>query len=251
MRKVGVVGVIVTCLILGAMVSAQRPQDTLLQAEAAYQEGNYASAAQLYQSLVETGIQSAALYQNLGSSYYQLGELGWALLYLRRAQLLDPRYRPIEINLRFVLQERIDRLEGEAELIDSLGTLTNTLLTLEELAWMTFGLWTLWFGLAAQSVLNSSWRGRVRTLIAGIGVVLLICLVLLLIRSYVMYQRPPAVVTVLSAQVMSGPGEDYLPLYEVYAAAEMRLLEERDGWARFILPDGRTGWISLEAVERV
>ncbi|MDX1994826.1 MAG: hypothetical protein SF029_20755 [bacterium] len=251
MRNVGMVGIIVVCLMLGVMGWAQTPQDTLLQAEAAYQQGDYVTAAPLYQSLIDSGFQSAALYQNLGSSYYQMGELGWALLYLRRAQVLDPRYRPLEINLRFVLEERIDRLNGEAELIDSLGTLTNDLLTLEELAWITFGLWTLWFGLVAQSVLNTRWRGRLRILVAGMGVVLLICVALLLVRSYVTYQRPPAIVTALSAQVMSGPGEDYLPLYEVYTAAEMRLLDERSGWARFLLPDGRTGWISLAAVERV
>jgi len=68
------------------------------------------------------------------------------------------------------------------------------------------------------------------------------------IRSYVVYQRPLAVVVDFSAQVMSGSDNGYLPLYELYSAAEMRLLEEEGDWVRFVLPDGRQGWINQSAL---
>jgi SH3-like domain-containing protein len=50
---------------------------------------------------------------------------------------------------------------------------------------------------------------------------------------------------------MSGPGEDYLELYRLYAAAELRVLETHDDWARFVLPDGRQGWVERDNIELI
>ena len=81
--------------------------------------------------------------------------------------------------------------------------------------------------------------------------IVLISLMLLGSRIFVEQQRPVAVIVSPSAQVMSGPGQDYLPLFSLMTAAEVRLLEARAGWVRVVLPDGLQGWLPVEALERV
>jgi len=69
-------------------------------------------------------------------------------------------------------------------------------------------------------------------------------------RVFVESNRPAAL-AVSDAVVMSGPGEDYLEIYRLYSAAELRILEQRGDWVRFILPDQRQGWIQKAAIEIV
>jgi uncharacterized protein YgiM (DUF1202 family) len=54
-----------------------------------------------------------------------------------------------------------------------------------------------------------------------------------------------------AVQVMSGPGEKYLELFELHTAAEVTIVDTRGEWTRFHLPDGREGWIPNAAIERV
>ena len=72
---------------------------------------------------------------------------------------------------------------------------------------------------------------------------MLLAVGLLSARVYVETQQPVAVVLSETVEVMSGPGDNYLPLFSLYEAMEIRVLEERDGWLRFALADGRQGWI--------
>ena len=60
--------------------------------------------------------------------------------------------------------------------------------------------------------------------------------------------RGVAVVTSPVIQVMSGPGDNYLPLYRLFSAAELRLDAFQDNWARFSLGDGREGWVLRDAI---
>jgi hypothetical protein len=70
-------------------------------------------------------------------------------------------------------------------------------------------------------------------------------------RVYTSVFRPAAVVTAEVAPIMSGPGGNYLEIYQLHAAAELRMLEERGDWAHFVQPDGREGWIQVSNFEKV
>jgi len=60
--------------------------------------------------LQEGGVRNARLLYNIGNTYFLLGDLGRAMLYLRRAELLDPTDRNLRHNLGFVRSQRADRL---------------------------------------------------------------------------------------------------------------------------------------------
>ena len=89
-----------------ALVLANLPQtlpdsdtQTMRVADQLYASGQYAQAAQMYRPLAERGTANATLNYNLGTAYLQSGDLGSAILYLRRAQSLAPRDTDIESHL--------------------------------------------------------------------------------------------------------------------------------------------------------
>jgi len=82
-----------------------------LEANQAYENGDYQTAAALYESVLNEDIRSGMIYYNLGNCYVKLGEIGKALVSYRHAQQLLPRDGDLKFNLRYVLDQRKDRIE--------------------------------------------------------------------------------------------------------------------------------------------
>lgn len=52
-----------------------------------------------------------------------------------------------------------------------------------------------------------------------------------------------AVVLANEAEAKSGPGEDYVSLFNVHQGLECEVEEEREGWYLIYLPNGTKGWV--------
>jgi len=216
------------------------------QANAAYMAGDYDSAIGLYETLLADGFRDAAVFFNLGNAYYETGQLGLALLNYRRAQQIAPRDAILGKNIALARSERVDFQQGEARWIDRLAVSTQSFLTLPELGWPILVTWVLWWAGAGIWALRADWRSALRWPMALVGAGLLVGSVFFGSRYYVQDARPAAVVI-----VMSGPDNEYMFLFQLFAAAEMRILEVRGEWVRVILPDGRQGWVNRKAIEPV
>jgi tetratricopeptide (TPR) repeat protein len=234
---------IITTFLLLIILNTSQPVDVFHQANEAYLAGDYATAVTLYESMTASGYQDPNLYFNLGNAYFEMEDLGHALLNYRRAQQFIPRDRDLDRNLALVRALRVDVLSEETALIDSVAALTEPVMTTAELALVVFVLWTLWFALWGILFIRPSWQLRLRMWLFVVSAAMVCGSVLLTGRIFVNVQRPAAVITAFQAEAMSGPGMDYVPLFTLYSAAEGRVLERAEGWLRLLLPDGRQGWL--------
>ena len=245
---------LLSTLLLVGMVGAQDEPvsvDVMRQANAAYLDGDYDTAISLYETMLADGVGDAGVFFNLGNAYYETGQLGLALLNYRRAQQIAPRDAILGKNIALARSERVDFQQGEARWIDRLAVSTQSFLTLPELGWSILATWVLWWAGAGVWALRADWRSALRWPMAMVGAGLLVGSVFFGARYYVQDARPAAVVVDLSTPVMSGPGDDYVFLFQLFAAAEMRILEVRGEWARIVLPDGRQGWVNRKTIEPV
>jgi tetratricopeptide (TPR) repeat protein len=238
----------VLLLITGALSAQSDSAELLLQADTAYMTGDYETSQVLYETIIQEGFRDFRVYFNLGNAYYQSGDLGRALLNYRRAQEISPRDTDLADNLVLVRKERLDLQSDETGFTEGLAALTVGVLNLSELSVVVFFVWVLWFVLLGTAILKTAWRYRARIPLLLIGLALLIGLFLLGGR---LVTYPPAVVIDEVAQVRSGPGEDYLELYQLHAAAEIYVWETKNDWVQFALADGRLGWIPSKTVALV
>lgn len=220
-------------------------------AESAYAAGDYISAAQFFEvAIAAVGDPTAVppeLYYNLASAYFEADDLGLALVNALRAQRDMPRDPDLARTLALIRALRVDVLGDETALIDNIAGVTTGLLTSSELALITFVLWCLAFGLSLLRLLRPGLR-RFNAAIAVMSVIALVTLALLLGRWYVEAARPAVVVSAFTTEALSGPGDNYVPLFTLYNAAEGRILENEAGYVRMLLPDGRQGWLPAEDV---
>ena len=76
-----------------------------------YAKENYEAAISSFESVVNSGKQSAELYFNLGNSYYKLHKVAPAIYNYEKALLLSPNDSEIKTNIEFARKMAIDDIK--------------------------------------------------------------------------------------------------------------------------------------------
>ena len=236
---------------------AQDPEaaDLMAEANSRYERGEHAEAAQQYEALIDMGYEDAAIYHNLGSTYFEIGDLGRAILNYLRAQELSPRDPDILANLDLARARTIDRIGAERDsLVESVAYFGRRWATPSELGVLSLLLWAM-TGLAVSALLvfrRIPLGVFVRAVAAASAIGTLVSFSLLLTMLYANPYDHTGVVTVEAVEVVSGPGPQYAGEFTLRSGAEVRLVDSRQGWLRVSLPGGELhGWAPSHAIEAV
>lgn len=242
-------GLCVCLFALSGVFSAQVGAGDVAQlAQEAYERGDYEEAIALYETLINAGVEDVAVYFNLGNAHYEIGQLGWAMVYYLKAHHLTPRNDAINQQIARIRSERVDFFGEETDILTLIGTATNGIMTQGELETVTLLVWISWFSGACVWLWRPMWRKNLLGGLILLGGVLILLVGLFISREYVSARRPLAVIVPSSVDIMSGAGDEYLDLYRLFSATEIRVISEDDGWIRFHLPNGRQGWVPREAI---
>jgi len=267
------IGLTVTALMVSVVVGVQAStnmslsasnQQDMRTAEQLYRNGQYALAAETYQQVADQGFADATLYYNLGLSHLRAGDLGRALWGLRLAQQMEPRDESIQetlVEVRAQIAETASDSDGTlgaimeatgGSVVYQVANLTTNLFTLNELALMALGLWTLFALLLLVLVLrvqNRFLRRFAKIAAPVVGLALVVTGLTLGSRMYQYHSLTEAIVVANSVQLNSGPGTEYASRLVLPSGAEVNVLEQRGGWVNVMLDgNGPTGWAPADAV---
>lgn len=247
MKKIILLLFALSCMTLSVVAQ------TKTEADAAYRQGNFARAAELYEMGLRGGA-SFDLYYNLGNAYYRLNDYGKAVLNYQRALRIDPSDNKARFNLQLT----------QSKLKDQFGKP-------DEMFFITFG----------RALVN--WQSE-----HGWGVISIVMLVLALL-SILVYWFPRSVVfrkvgfcsflvffvlTILcnvfaavqlnnfkencqavvqtDANVNLSPEASAKVLYQLHEGTTVEITDSSiKGWYQVQLPDGTSGWLMASRVERV
>lgn len=230
-------------MLIALWLSMASVADWDIHAQQAYEAGNYVESIQHYQIAIDGGFQSAELYFNLGNSYFELGEIGNAMLYYLRARELSPRDEMIQAQIERLRAIRQDYQQDAHQWADYLDDVLGSFLRLDEMLWVGVFAWGYGCLLVSYLVIRRQIRQRPIFLIVNLIIIGFI-ISATAFRWHSAIYRPKAVIIAPITAVMSGASQDYLTLYHLHAGAEIRIIERQGGWARLTLPDGGSGWIN-------
>ena len=80
------------CLLVLCSLDRSMAAEDIARAKILFQQGDYKGAVTLYESLLQKRGPHSGLYYDLGTSYYEFGDLGHAVLAYERCLHLDPRH---------------------------------------------------------------------------------------------------------------------------------------------------------------
>jgi hypothetical protein len=234
---------------VGADLTAMSAADVL------YATGQYSESIQIFQQLIDQGVQESSVFYNLGNAYYRLGDYGRAILNYRRASQLNPRDADIKANLELALtMANVEAPEIALGPITLVSNITGNWLTLNEAALLALGLWLL------VSFLLISWRllfpegppSSVRFAVVATLILLLLVIMSLGTRTYTESLEPSGVVVAPVVTLRSEPGDEFNTDFEIVAGSSVELIEQQGEWIHLSGPgDTYRGWVPAGTVETI
>jgi len=215
-------------------------------------KGLYAQAAMRFERLVLAGgIRNGKLYYNIGNAYFRKGDLGRAILNYRRAERFTPNDPNLKQNLEYARSRRVDRIDQtqKARIFQTLLFWHYDLSATTRSFLFAAAFALFWTGAAIRRFYRKIPAG----LLAGSAVVALLLFGSLVAEHFLQIRNPAGVILADDVTGRKGDGITYQPSFKepLHAGIEFVLMENRGGWCRIRLSDGRECWIPETAAELI
>ena len=209
-----------------------------------YAEGRFADAAGAYETMIQSGVVSPALYFNHGNAEFKAGNLGQAIAAYRRAAQLAPRDAEVRANLEFVRSQ----VQGPTLHENRWAYWLNTL-TLNE--WTGLAATTFWlmFALLVATQLRPALKTMLRNLTRVAVAVVIASGACAGVDAAIHFSRQTVVVIAPEATARSGPFDEAQNAFAVHNGAELSVLDRRDNWLQVTDGSGGIGWLPRRQVE--
>jgi len=223
------------------------PSHVFLNANEAYLNSDFTTAASYYEDIISEGITNGTVFYNLGNSYLKTGETGKAILNYRKAEFFIPRDEDLQANLKYAHGQVLDNIECK-ELVSFLENFCFWYFKLNvyELLYFFLALNFLFWFLAA---IRLFYKGEILKTILYLNIFLLLVIgpsAGLKIYSHKLVKK--GVVTSKEVLVRSGSTINSTVLFKLHDGAEFEWVEEKGGWVKVRLCDGKKGWIQQKTV---
>ena len=87
------------CLLISNIYCNIDVQQRFNAGNSQYNDANYLTAIELYESILDDGFESAALYYNLGNAYFRQNYIGQSIWAYNKANKLNSRDKDLAISL--------------------------------------------------------------------------------------------------------------------------------------------------------
>lgn len=225
---------------------------TKAEGDSAYIKNDFASAIQIYESLLQQG-EAPEIYYNLGNCYYKTDDIARAILNYARALLLSPGNTDIRANLEIARSKTIDKVTPVPEIffITWIKSLVNSQ---SSDAWARTGIVS--FLLLLVSLAIFFFTQHIKWKKIGFSAAILFLIVTVLSNLFASQQksyltnRNDAIILSPSVTVRSTPSESGTSLFVLH---EGRKVEIKDNsmreWKEIRLEDGKVGWVPSSSIE--
>ena len=230
----------------------------LLRTDPAASQRSFAESAAGWERLRAEGFGGGALEFNLGNAYLQAGDLGRAIARYLAAERDLPGDADLASNLAQARARVASSFErsGGTILVDSVARAWHVVpAAIREAtfwgAWIVF--WTLLCArVAAGRLPSAAARAVLASVLWTAGLAAAASGGSLLADDALRRMNPKAVLVEPGIILRKGNGDGFEPAFaeSLGPGVECTVLEERPGWLRVELPDGRAGWVRQSQAER-
>lgn len=228
-------------------------ETAFITAEEAFKSEDYQGALSIYKELLEQGVKSKELYYNIACTYYRLERIGLSRAYFKIASFYSPLNSDIRHNLD-VLRNRVnfkDRFAdaGEGFLYTPFNRIVRarTFNRWSQVFFSIFGILLVF--LSVTFLREGLIRPRQRNFLLFMLFLIILAVFPFFRASYHLYHNTDIAVIINEASPLrNGPHHDMPVIAMLNEGLLLRVMEERNGYIRVLLPDKAVGWINEEDI---
>ena len=225
--------------------------DWFEEGNAAYNDGNYEQALTFYAQIVESGMESADLYYNMGNTYYKMKEYPMSILYYEKALKLSPGDEDIRTNLEIANLTVVDKINVIPQsFIVRWWNGVKSSLSSDGWAWVSIVSFALF--LVCLFVFLMARRTALRKAGFFVGMVVAICLVLSVVFAVQKHQdmihQDEAIIMTPTVTVKSSPTVNSVDLFVLHEGTKVRITGTSNEWNKIRIADGSVGWLQAETM---
>ncbi len=225
-------------------------QENLLfaQGNTAYQQGDYAKAAEAYEKIISDGWVSGPLYFNLANSYVKADHLGKAILNYERAKRLIPRDPDLKANDAYAQSLLKTPISMPTNFWQMVLTSHLSFYSLDEMAIIAFVL-LAFLGAIILASLFWGWQNRGKVFLLG-GVVILFVIYGGGLLLKVQMEKEQAV-SLVETPARFEPRDAATTHYLLQEGGKVKILDQDGEWLKIFRSDGKSGWVKASTVEKI
>ncbi|MBR4146894.1 MAG: tetratricopeptide repeat protein [Bacteroidales bacterium] len=250
MKKIALILLALMMSVAGmAQLSSVSYDNWFEDGNAAYNEGNYEQALTFYNSVVESGMESADLYYNMGNTYYKMKDFPRAILYFEKALKLDPSNEDIKTNLEIANMAIVDKINPVPQsFIEKWWNGLASAFSADGWAWLSVAAFALL--LVCLFLFLMSRRTGMRKTGFFVGLLAVLCLVLSVYFAFAKQKdlkcQDEAIIMTPTVTVKSSPSVNSVDLFVLHEGSKVRVMDGANGWNKIKIADGSVGWLQEE-----
>lgn len=229
-------------------------EQQFVQGNELYSEGKYAEAISVYNDILKTDYQSAALHYNLGNAHYKQGKIGAAVLHYEKAAVLSPYDGDIQFNLKIARQHTIDNI-SELKPFFLARWWGNLRDVFSSNTWCILGMLLFWLGIGGLITwLMASTRAlKKRGFLVGTSLVILSLFVLVVAweKAGIETDSGFAIIYTAETALKNAPDEQSSDILQLHEGTKIEILDQIGEWYKVRLMNGEQGWMPAATVEKI
>jgi tetratricopeptide (TPR) repeat protein len=259
MKAKYIIKILILCLILAATGESYAVKteklDTLFKAgNNAYNQGLYDSAAAIYQTILNQGVESGELYYNLGNAYFKAGDIPSAILYYEKAKKLIPNDEDVIYNLNIANSRIVDKIEKIPVMFykkwwnyfyNMFSDNTWALFSL-----ITFAILVLFVGMF---ILGQTAKTKRIAFFSGLLFLFLTAVSFGMASQKYYYGKShtEAIVFIPTVTVKSSPSANSVDLFVIHEGTKVSILDKVDNWVKIKIQNGSIGWLPAQDLKEI
>lgn len=220
-----------------------------------YTKGRFEEAIQLYEKILADGFTNYKVEYNLANAYLKTNPpiLAKAILHYERALKLAPRDPEIRYNLEYARSLIRGKLPepNKSWLQKQWGDFISCVAPPETVMVLSALYFLAFLCLIFYLIFDAHKIKKTFKVIAIVSAVLFALVIPITYSSLKNASQERGVVLEDELPARSGPGEENKELFKVYEGMSVKKVDIRNGWVEVKLPNGLTGWLPAEKVEKI
>lgn len=226
------------------------------QAAAAYNDRDYRQAIEILEKekkeQMAKGLESPALYYNLGNAYFRVNDLAHARLYYERALLLDPGDRDIRHNIDYLSTKIEDKiLVADTFFLNIWFRAVQNLFSSN--AWATIAVICFILFMACLVAFFFSRHIAIKKAAFYAGIATLVIVIFANVFAFgqkgKIEKRETAVIMVGSVTILGSPDINSKELFTLHSGTKVFITKEDRNWYEIEIDNGSVGWIQKDKLE--